>query len=108
MDLDVYVLGKDGSAGRRRGLLVHVAPAGARVGRAMVPPVFLCIRVTGAPEDWAKTLVVGAHEEGDLRLKGRWVFNRAHGSQIAWKDLILVDRLPAARAIRALGGKVDG
>ena len=114
MDLDVYVLGQDGAAGRRRGLIIHIAPAGKVVGKAMIPPTVLSIRVVDAPEDWEKTIQIGSHREGRIGfagafiLKSRWVLALPHGSVVSWVGLPLTDRLPVARALYALGGTVEG
>lgn len=116
-DWDVYYLGLDGTAGRFKGLVIHTCPAGKKVGRYMVPPVVLKVTVTCEESDLEKFCQLHYQEdeldaEGErvptITLRSRFIIDTATlgaAKTVALKDLPIVDRLPATRALLDLGIK---
>ena len=112
---DVYYLGLDGTAGRFKGLVIHVCPAGKKAGRLMVPPLVGKVTVTCDEADLAKFYQLNYQEhtvnaEGDrilsLSLRSRFIVDTVAlgtATKVALKQLPITDRLTAASALRDLG-----
>lgn len=119
-DWDVYYLGFDGTAGRFAGTIIHVCAHGKPAGSAMVPPLVLCITVSCAekalPQFWQPNYIerIAQGEEDPritIRLRSRYLIDSTAmlpGSSLPLSQLRLIDRLPAARAFVALGGRILG
>jgi len=107
---DVYYRAVDGSCGRFAGTILHVCRAGSLVGSRMVPPRVLRCSVTCSESDVLKFWNPGYAEAGMLLQTRRLinVLRVRHQDSFSLQDFPLIDRLPAARALVALGFTIHG
>jgi len=117
---DVYYRGDEGSAGRFAGTIIHVGPSGLCVGDAMVPPDVLRVTVyceeTQLSQFWQPHYVERDSLSSQeplivIHLRSRYLIDLSrvvHGASYTLAQLKTIDRLPAVRALRTLGGWILG
>lgn len=117
-DFDIYYLPKDGNGGRFAGLIIHVCPAGKKVGRMMKAPLVHRVTVTCEPKDIPSFFELNhAVEEtttdGDrvttMNLRSRYCVDTTKISadaKVPLSQLPIIDRLEAARVLESLGIKL--